>query len=95
MHITNETIEYISELAKLEFNESEKEDIKQDLNNISKYVEIINELDTKGVKPLSHVFGTKNVFRNDQVTNREDRQKTLENAPSKLDGYIQVPKTIE
>ena len=58
------------------------------------YVDKLDELDTSGVVPLSHIFGDANVFREDVVTNGDGSEATLLNAPCKKDGGFKVPKTI-
>ena len=58
------------------------------------YVDQLNELDTTGVEPMSHVFPVYNVFREDVVTNGDGSKETLANAPSRKDGGFKVPKTI-
>lgn len=93
--ITDETIEYVGILAKLELSEEEKEQAKKDMANMLDYIDTLNELDTKGVEPMSHVFPVHNVFREDVVTNDDDRENILANAPESKDGSFQVPKTIE
>ena len=55
-HISDETIEYVGILAKLELNEEEKEQAKKDMESMLDYIDKLNELDTEGVEPLSHVF---------------------------------------
>ena len=50
--------------------------------------------DTDGVEPLSHIFGDKNVFRDDVVTNGDNKEAMLMNAPKAKEGQYQVPKTI-
>ena len=62
-HISDETIEYVGILAKLELNEEEKEQAKKDMESMLDYIDKLNELDTEGVEPLSHVFPVHNVFR--------------------------------
>ncbi|HCR39649.1 MAG TPA: Asp-tRNA(Asn)/Glu-tRNA(Gln) amidotransferase GatCAB subunit C, partial [Lachnospiraceae bacterium] len=37
----------------------------------------------------------KNVFREDEVVNRNEREQLLKNAPRKKDGSFVVPKTVE
>ena len=95
MNITDETILYVSALAKLDLKEEEKISVKKDLESILGYIEIMNELNTEDVEPISHIFPVKNVFREDEIRNTENRDSLLENAPSKKDGYFQVPKTVE
>ena len=61
--ISDETIEYVGILAKLELNEEEKEQAKKDMGAMLDYIDKLNELDTTGVEPMSHVFPVTNVFR--------------------------------
>ena len=85
--ISDETIEYVGILAKLELSEKEKEEAKADM-------EKLNELDTDGIEPMSHVFPVNNVFREDVVTNGDGSSDTLANAPLMKDQSFKVPKTI-
>lgn len=93
--ISDETIEYVGILAKLELSEEEKEKAKKDLGNMLDYIDKLNELDTAGVEPMSHVFPVNNVFREDVVTNDDEYEKILSNAPEKKDRAFKVPKTVE
>lgn len=93
--ITDETIEYVGILAKLELDEAEKEAAKKDMGRMLDYIEKLNELDTVGVEPMSHVFPVQNVFREDIVTNGDESEKTLRNAPEEKDNMFVVPKTFE
>lgn len=92
--ISDETIEYVGILAKLELSEKEKEQAKKDMGSMLDYIDKLNELDTTGVEPMSHVFPVDNVFREDVVTNGDDRDEMLANAPKKKDGTYMVPKTF-
>ena len=93
--ISDETIEYVGILAKLELSEEEKEQAKKDIANMLDYIDTLNELDTEGVEPMSHVFPINNVFREDVVTNGDDREEILSNAPESKDGAFVVPKTFD
>ena len=93
--ISDETIEYVGILAKLELSEEEKEQAKKDMANMLDYIDTLNELDTEGVEPMSHVFPINNVFREDVVTNGDDREEILSNAPESKDGAFVVPKTFD
>ncbi len=94
MQITDETIEYIGILAKLELSDEEKEQAKNDMANMLEYVSKLNELDTENVEAMSHAFPINNVFREDVVTNGDNRENLLKNAPEKKDGCYKVPKTF-
>ena len=85
--ISDETIEYVGILAKLELSPEEKEQAKKDMGNMLDYIE--------GVEPMSHVFPVHNVFREDVVVNGDEHEKTLANAPAKKDNAFKVPKTVE
>ena len=93
--ISDETIEYVGILAKLELSDEEKEQAKKDMANMLDYFDTLNELDTSGVEPMSHVFPVNNVFREDVVTNGDDREEILANAPEAKEGAFVVPKTFD
>ena len=93
--ISDETIEYVGILAKLELTDAEKEEAKKDMGRMLDYIDMLNELDTSGVEPMSHVFAMNNVFREDVVTNGDEREKILKNAPEQKAGSFKVPKTVE
>ena len=95
MEINEEIIGYVAALAKLELSEEEKDRAKEDLGNILSYMNTMNELDTEGIEPMSHSFPLRNVFREDEVVNGDDRENLLKNAPVKKDGCFVVPKTVE
>ena len=93
--ISRETIEYVGILAKLELSPEEKEAARKDMERMLDYIDKLNELDTSQTEPLSHVFPVNNVFREDVVTNGDEREKILKNAPEQKDGAFKVPKTVE
>ncbi len=93
--ISDETIEYVGILAKLELSQEEKEEAKEDMGRMLDYIDMLNQLDTSGVEPMSHVFAVNNVFREDVVTNGDDKENMLKNAPECKDGSYKVPKTVE
>ena len=92
--ISDETIEYVGILAKLELSEQEKEKAKSDMGRMLDYIDKLGELDTSGVEPMSHVFPVENVFREDVVTNTDTREDLLKNAPQQKDGMFMVPSTF-
>lgn len=93
--ISDETIEYVGILAKLDLNEEEKKRAAADMEKMLDYIDKLSELDTEGVEPMSHVFGRTNVFREDVVTNGDDRESILKNAPEEKDSMFVVPRTVE
>lgn len=93
--ISDETIEYVGILAKLELSDEEKEKAKSDMGRMLDYIDKLGELDTTDVEPMSHVFPVENVFREDVVTNGDERERLLSNAPQEKDGMFVVPRTFE
>ena len=93
--ITDEIIDYVGILAKLELSLEEREEAKKDMGRMLDYIDKLNELDTEGIEPMSHVFSMNNVFREDIVTNGDDRGNILKNAPEKKEGAFKVPRTVE
>lgn len=93
--ISDETMEYVGILAKLELSSEEKEAARHDMERMLDYIDKLNELDTSGVEPMSHIFPVDNVFREDVVTNGDGRADTLSNAPERKEDMFVVPKTFE
>ena len=92
--ISDETIEYVGILSKLELSGEEKEQAKKDMGRMLDYIDKLGELDTTGVEPMSHVFPVQHVFREDVVTNGDTREQLLSNAPQEKDGMFMVPRTF-
>lgn len=92
--ISDETIEYVGILAKLELTGEEKEQAKKDVGRMLDYIDRLKELDTSEEEPMSHVFPVQNVFREDKVTNGDDSENIPRNAPLQKDGMFVVPKTF-
>ena len=82
--ISDETIEYVGILAKLELSGEEKEAAKKDMGSMLDYIDKLNELDTSDVEPMSHI-----------VTNGDNSEAMLKNAPEQKDNSYQVPMTVE
>ena len=79
--IDDETMENVCILAKLSLTEDEKEKAKEDMQKMLDYVDKLDELDTSSVEPMSHIFEDENVFREDVVTNGDNHEAMLANAP--------------
>ena len=93
--ISDETIEYAESNGRInELSEEEKEAAKKDMEQMLDYIDTLNELDTAGIEPMSHVFPVQNVFREDVVTNGDNKEATLANAPLRKEDSFEVPKTI-
>jgi aspartyl-tRNA(Asn)/glutamyl-tRNA(Gln) amidotransferase subunit C len=95
MRISKKEIEHIASLARLYLSEEEKELFGLQLSSILDYMEKLNELDTKDIKPTSHVLPLSNVMRDDIPRPSIPREDALLNAPDHTDKFFRVPKIIE
>jgi aspartyl-tRNA(Asn)/glutamyl-tRNA(Gln) amidotransferase subunit C len=95
MSVTREEVRRIADLARLHFSDDEEEQMTDELDDIVSYVDKLNELDTSGVPPMSHVLDVTDVDRPDEVEARIDREQALENAPDADGSYFRVPRVIE
>lgn len=92
--ITDKTMDEIEILAKLNLTEEEKEKSREEMQRMLDYVDMLNQLDTAEVEPLTHIFPVQNVFREDEPEESTPRNQLLQNAPKEKDGQFLVPKTI-
>jgi aspartyl-tRNA(Asn)/glutamyl-tRNA(Gln) amidotransferase subunit C len=95
MDINDETIDKLSDLAKLEFKGEERDAIKKDLSRILSYFETLNELNTEDVEPLIFMSDEVNVLREDIAQTDITKEEALRNAPAKDSDYFRVPKVFE
>ncbi len=95
MKITDEKIDQLAHLARLEFDDASKQSIKQDLENILHLAESLNQVDTEGVEPLIYMTNTQNNVRTDEVEQNFTKDQIMSNAPKKDSDYFRVPKVID
>ena len=95
MEVNDALIEKLAHLARLRFNDTEKEEIKHDLQRMIAFVEKLNELDLEGIEPLVHMSDEVNVLREDEITGSISREEALKNAPLHDDQFFKVPKVIK
>ena len=93
--VDKDTVEKIAHLARLEFNDAEKEEIIKDLNNMLAFVEKLNELNTDGIEPLVYMTDETDHLREDEVKTEITQKEALQNAPKHDSDYFKVPKVVE
>ena len=94
MEVNDALVENLANLARLQFNEGEKEIIKNDLQRMIHFVDKLNELDTAGVAPLLHMTDNENILREDVVQGSISREEAVKNAPDTDGVFFKVPKVI-
>ena len=95
MSVSKKDVEYVAELARLSFDEDEKEGLAEDLNQILSYVEKLGELDTENEDIIVNPYYIENKFREDEVTDSMSLEDVIKNAPETLEEYVLVPTIIK
>ena len=95
MKFDKKIVEYTAKLARMRLSDKETKELTLQLADILKYIEKLNQADTSGVEPTSHVLPIKNVFRQDKVKKSLNTADALKNAPKKEGDFFRVPRIIE
>lgn len=94
MAISKDEIIHIANLAYLNLTDEEIEKYTKDMQDILKYAEIVNKVDTDNIKETIGTNTNYNVFRKDEIKTPLSREDVLKNAPSQDDGMFHIPKVI-
>ncbi len=95
MSISKKDVEYIAALARMHVAEDKLEGLTKNLTDIVGYVEQLQKLDLKNVKPTSHAVPLSNALREDVVKLSFSNSEALSIAPQAKDGFFKVPLVIE
>ncbi len=95
MEITDDLVDHIAHLARLEFVGNEKEGIKNDLTKILDFVTQLNELETENVEPLIFMTDSINVLRDDVPRKSISQGEALKNAAHKDSDYFKITKVLK
>ncbi|MGP4060631.1 Asp-tRNA(Asn)/Glu-tRNA(Gln) amidotransferase subunit GatC [Halobacillus sp. H74] len=93
--ISKDEVKHVANLARLAITEEEAKTFTKQLDDIITYAEQLNELDTTGVEPTTHVLDLKNVMRKDEPKKWITQEDALKNAPDQKDGQFKVPSVLE
>lgn len=95
MKIDDALIDRLSNLARLEFNGDEKNEIQQDMERMLNFIDKLNEIDTTGVQPLIHIHEGGIPMRADIVQQDITTEQALQNAPDHDTDYFRVPRVVD
>jgi aspartyl-tRNA(Asn)/glutamyl-tRNA(Gln) amidotransferase subunit C len=86
----------VAALARLALTEEEIALFSTQLASILEYANTVQDVDTTGVPPTSHLFATASAWREDQGRTSLDRDEVLRGAPdgSVQSGLFKVPKVL-
>ncbi len=95
MEVNDSLVDKLAHLSRLEFNETEKVEIKIDLQRMIAFVDKLNELNLDGVEPMLFMSEEVNVLREDEIKGSISREDALKNAPCHDEQFFKVPKVIK
>jgi aspartyl-tRNA(Asn)/glutamyl-tRNA(Gln) amidotransferase subunit C len=89
------TVTTISYLSRLKIDGEKEGKITNDLENIIKFVDQLNDIDTSDIEPLTNPLEKTAKTRDDIVTADNLKKELLEIAPSSNEDYFLVPRVVE
>jgi aspartyl-tRNA(Asn)/glutamyl-tRNA(Gln) amidotransferase subunit C len=95
MALSRDDVERIAHLARIEITPEQAAETLAQLNDIFGMIEKMQRVPTDGIEPMSHPLGGSQRLRPDAVTEADDRERNLRNAPESHGGLFLVPKVIE
>ena len=95
MSIDIDTARRVAHLARIAVNEDDLPALADEFNAILGFVEQLNEVDVDGVEPMTSVTPMRLKRRVDEVTDGNQQDKVLANAPDAREGFFAVPKVVE
>jgi len=95
MAIDVATVRKVAKLARIAEPEARLDSLVQELNGILTWIELLEEVDTDGVEPMTSVVHQGLPMREDVVTEGGDPAKVLANAPKTAKDFFVVPKVVE
>lgn len=95
MAVDADTVRRIGSLARIRIEEDQVEAYREELNAILGFVEQLDEVDVEGVEPMTSVTPMVLRRRDDKVTDGDQADKVVANAPMSEDNFFMVPKVVE
>ncbi len=95
MSIDLKTAANVAKLARIKVEEDALPHLAEEFNNILGFIEQLNEVDVEGVEPMTSVTPMRLKRREDVVTDGDQQEKVLSNAPDAREGFFAVPKVVE
>lgn len=92
--VSKEEIRSLGRLARLRLEDEEVESLQSDLSGILEHMELLAEVDTSGVEPMTHVTSKVQALRPDEVRESLDRQLVLSACHRTEDDCFAVPSIL-
>jgi len=95
MSIDQNTAARVAKLARIRVEDDALPALASEFNTILGFIEQLNEVDVDGVEPMTSVTPQRLKRRPDVVTDGNQQEKVLSNAPDAREGFFAVPKVVE
>ena len=95
MSIDKDKIKHIAKLARISLDEKKTDSLTKDLSSIFKFIEKLNELNTKNIEPLTSILNEPLRSRTDEIDDGKIKDQILENSPKKNEEFFIVPKVVD
>ncbi|MEY8840475.1 Asp-tRNA(Asn)/Glu-tRNA(Gln) amidotransferase subunit GatC [Cribrihabitans sp. XS_ASV171] len=95
MSIDQSTAAKVAKLARIKVEEDALPALASEFNAILGFIEQLEEVDVEGVEPMVSVTPMRLKRRADVVTDGNQQEKVLSNAPDAREGFFAVPKVVE
>ena len=95
MSIDESTAARVAKLARIKVEQDQLPALAAEFNTILGFIEQLNEVDVDDVEPMTSVTPMRLKRRDDVVTDGNQQDKVLANAPDARDGFFAVPKVVE
>ena len=93
--IEKKDVRKVARLARIQIEEKKLKSLSDELSNIIKFVDQLDEVEIQNVEPLQNINFKKTTLRKDIITEGNDVKKIMSNAPLSSEGFFSVPKVIE
>jgi aspartyl-tRNA(Asn)/glutamyl-tRNA(Gln) amidotransferase subunit C len=95
MSVDQATVRRIAKLARIRISDNEVPKLEGELNRILEWIEMLDEVDTNDVEPMTAVVAARMRLRADEVTDGGYPEKVTGNAPATDENFYMVPKVVE
>lgn len=95
MSVDQATVRRIARLARIRISDNEVPQLEGELNRILDWIELLGEVDTSTVEPMTSVISMQMRKREDEVTDGGYPERVTANAPQSDNNFFMVPKVVE
>ena len=92
--ISKEEVQHIADLARIDLDDGEVRKFQKELSSILEYFEILREVDTSSIEPMTHAVFVRNVKRHDSAKSSQEASRLLKMAPATKGEHLKVKSIL-